>query len=167
MGQLTPPATIADFKSQFTRDFVYGPGLDAVRDSDIQSALNTASSVYNPDLFDLTQVGVSPNFTSEAMIAYLYASAHFMVTSLQSVGGASKFGKGVSTQGEGNITNKGVGGVSVAMGYPSVITESPILFQFAKTTYGQAYLQILMTKLVGNVGAVLGEVTGLQSNPLV
>ena len=157
MGQLTPPATISDFQAQFTRDFVYGSGLETVRDADIQAALNMASSVFNPALFDTTPVGVLPNITSEAMICYLNASAHFLVTSLQAIGGLGKVGKGVFSQGEGNITNKGVGGVSVALDYPSSITDSPVLFQFAKTTYGQAYLQVLSTKLVGNVGAVLGE----------
>lgn len=167
MGQLNPPATVADFKAQFTRDFVYGAGLATVRDSDIQNALNIASGVFNPDLFDTTQIGVTPNFTSEAMIAYLNASAHFMVTALQAVGGLGKIGKGVFSQGEGNVTNKGVGGVTVGFGWPAIITSSPVLFQFAKTTYGQAYLQVLMTRLVGNVGAVLGEVTGDPNVPSI
>lgn len=165
MGQLNPPATVADFKAQFTRDFVYGAGLETVRDSDIQSSLNTASSVFNPALFDVTQVGISPNFTSEAMIAYLNASAHFLVTSLQAVGGLGKVGRGVFSQGEGNVTGKGVGGVSVNFEWPATITDSPILFQFVKTTYGQAYLQVLMTKLVGNMGAVYGELSNVQSTP--
>lgn len=165
MGQLTPPVSVSDFKAQFSRDFIYGPGLDAVRDSDIQSALNIASSVFNPCLFDTTPVGVIPNLTSEAIICYCNAAAHFLVTSLQAVGGLGKFGKGVFSQGEGNVTNKNVGGVSVALSYPSSITDSPVLFQFAKTTYGQAYLQVLSVKLVGNVGAVFGETAGLPNVP--
>lgn len=165
MGQLTPPATVADFKAQFTRDFVYGPGLETVRDSDIQNALNGASSVFNPELFDTTPIGIIPLITSEAMISYLNASAHIMVTALQAVGGLGKVGKGVFSQGEGNITSKGVGGVNIGLEYPPAITDSPILFQFAKTTYGQAYLQVLATKLVGNVSAVVGEVTGLPNVP--
>lgn len=165
MGQLTPPATVADFKAQFTRDFVYGPGLEFVRDSDIQNALNAASSIFNPCLFDTTPVGVTPLITSEAMICYLNASAHLMVTSLQAAGGLGKTGKGPFSQGEGNVSSKSVGAVSVSMEYPSAITDSPVLFQFAKTTYGQAYLQVLATKLVGNVGAVLGEVTGAPNVP--
>lgn len=169
MGQLNPPATVVQFKTMFTRDFIYGPGLDAVRDVDIQNALNMTDGVYNPCLFSLVPVGVPPNLTSEALIAYLNASAHFLVTSLQATGGlgANRVGGGVFTQGEGNITNKSVGGVSVGFSWPSVITDSPILFQFAKTSYGQAYLQVLMTKLVGNVSAVLGEVTGAPNVPFL
>lgn len=169
MGQLTPPATVANFKAQFTRDFVYGTGLEAVRDVDIQGALNIASSLFNPCLFDLTPIGVTPNITSEALICYLNAAAHFLVTSLQAVGGlgAVRLGGGVFSQGEGNITGKSVGGVNVSFSWPSSITDSPVLFQFAKTAYGQAYLQVLATKLVGNVGAVLGEVTPGMDNPLI
>lgn len=165
MGQLTPPATIANFKTQFTRDFVYGAGLETVRDSDIQNGLNGASSMFNPALFDLTPIGVTPNFTSEAMIAYLNLSAHIMVTALQGVGGLGKKGGGLNSQGEGTVGNKSVGGVSIGFVWPSVIVDSPILFQLSKTTYGQAYLQVLMTKLVGNVGAVLGETEGEPNVP--
>ncbi len=160
MGTLNPPATIAQFESQFSRDFVYGPGLDSVRPVDVQNALNTASSVFNPALFSTAPIGVPPNLTSESLICYLNASAHFLVTSIQGVGGLGKKGGGVNSQGEGVVSQKGVGGVSVGFSWPATITDSAVLFQFTKTTYGQAYLQVLMTKLVGNVGVVLGETTG-------
>ncbi len=167
MGQLTPPASVTNFKNQFVRDFVYGPGLDTVTDKDIQNALNSASSVFNPGLFSTEAIGVAPDLTSEAMISYLNASAHFLVTSLQAAGGLGKKGRGVYSQGEGMMSSKSVGGVSASFSWPSVITDSPILFQFSKTTYGQSYLQVLMTKLVGNVGAVLGEVADLEDNFLI
>lgn len=157
MGQLNPPATVAQFKAMFVRDFTYGPGKDAVMDSDIQSALNMTSGVFNPALFSTAPIGVPPNLTSESLICYLNASAHFMVLSLQAVGGLGKQGKGVSSQGEGIVGNKGVGGVSVGYVWPSTVTDNAFLFQFTKTSYGQAYLQVLMTRLVGNVGAVWGE----------
>lgn len=165
MGQLTPPASIDNFKNQFTRDFLYGPGLDRVRDLDIQNALNSASSVFNPVLFSTAPIGVPPNMTSEAMISYLNASAHFLVTSLQAVGGLGQKGRGVTSQGEGIITGKGAGGVNINFAWPPVITDSPVLFQFTKTTYGQAYLQVLMTKLVGNVSAVAGEIANTPNVP--
>lgn len=165
MGQLTPPANVADFKAQFTRDFPYGDGIESVRDVDIQSALNMASSVFNPCLFDTSPIGVPPLITSEALMSYLNAAAHFLVTSIQAVGGLGKVGRGVFSQGEGIIGSKGVGGVNVGYVWPSTITDSAVLFQLTKTTYGQAYLQVLMTKLVGNVSAVLGETTGLPNVP--
>lgn len=162
MGQLNPPATVAQFEAQFTRDFRYGPGIDAVRPVDIQNALNATSSVFNPALFSTSPIGLAPNITSEALICYLNASAHFLVTALQGVGGLGKKGGGLNSQGEGIVSSKSVGGVSVSFSWPAIITESAVLFQFTKTTYGQAYLQVLMTRLVGNVGAVFGEETGFQ-----
>lgn len=155
MGQLTPPATVNDFKAQFTRDFKYGAGLEFVRDVDIQSGLNFASTVYNPSLFDTSPVGG----TSEAMLAYLYASAHFLVIALQAAGGLSAVSRyqGPNSQGDGVITSKGVGGVNIGYTWPSLITDNPALYQFTKTSYGQSYLQILTLKLVGNVQVVAGE----------
>lgn len=160
MGQLNPPASVAQFEAFFSRDFVYGPGIDSVRPVDIQNALNVASSVFNPTLFSTAPIGVPPNLTSEALVAYLYCSAHFLVTGLQGVGGLGKVGKGLLSQGEGVVGSKGVGGVSVGYVWPSFITESGALFQLTKTVYGQLYLQVLMPRLVGNVGAVIGEVAG-------
>lgn len=164
MSTLNPPATVANFESMFSRDFSYGPGLDKVRPVDIQNALNMASGMFNPALFSTAPIGVPPNLTSEALMAYLNCSAHFLVTALQGVGGLGKIGGGLNSQGEGIVGNKAVGGVSVGFVWPSMITSSPALFQFTKTIYGQAYLQILMPRLVGNVGLVFGEQTGFQSN---
>ena len=165
MGQLTPPVLISDFKTLFTRDFQYGPGIEAVRDVDIQNSLNMASALFNADLFDLTLVGISPNQTSEAKMAYLYVSAHILVSSIQSVGGLGKSGKGVFSQGEGMITGKGAGGININFAWPAMITDSPLLFQFTKTAYGCKYLDLLTPKLVGNVGAIYGEVTGQPNIP--
>lgn len=167
MGQLHPPATILQFKNQFSRDFVYGPGLEAVRDVDIQNGLNAANSLFNPDLFDTSLIGIAPDQTSEALICYLNASAHFMVLALQAAGGLGIVGRGVFSSGEGPISNKSVGGVSVTFAWPSSITDNPALFQFMQTKYGMAYLQVLVTRLVGNVGAVMGEMTPVQSVPII
>lgn len=163
MGQLTPPALVVDFQAQFTRDFKYGPGLEAVRDPDIQNALNFASTVFNPALFDTTPIGD----TSEAKMAYLYASAHFLVMALQAAGGLSAVnrGLGVNSQGDGIVSSKSVGGVSVTFAWPSVVIDNPALYQFTKTSYGQMYLQILVLKLVGNVGLVSGQTQMFENNP--
>lgn len=165
MGQLTPPATIAQFEAYFSRDFVYGPGLDKVRPVDIQNALNFASGVFNPALFSTTPIGISPNLTSEALMCYLNLAAHFLVLSLQAVGGLGSLHRGVLSQGEGIVSSKSVGGVSISFIWPSVVIDNPVLFQLTKTSYGEAYLQVLVTRLVGNVSAVLGEVTGPQDVP--
>lgn len=46
------PPTIAQFKAQFPRDFPYGPGTEAVQDTDIQAALNLGQGIFNPRLFN-------------------------------------------------------------------------------------------------------------------
>ncbi len=157
----TPPATIAAFKAQFARDFTYGDGPTAVMDRDIQNGLNTANSLFNPELFDTTLIGVAPLQTSDSLLAYLNCAAHFMVLSLQAVGGLSvKVGAGspgLLSQGEGAISSKGGGGLNISYSWPSVVTDSAALFQFTKTAYGLVYLQMLTPRLVGNVGAVAGE----------
>lgn len=162
MGQLTPPAVPADFKLQFPRDFKYGTGLETVRDLDIQSALNFANSVFNPELFETVAL---PGGTSEAKIAYLYATAHFLVTALQAAGGLSAVSRfqGPNSQGDGVITNKSVGGVSIGYQWPAMIVENPALYGLTKTSYGQSYLQMLMPRLVGNVSIVAGETIASQN----
>ena len=155
MGQPTPPLVVADFKAFFTRDFVYGTGLEKVRDADIQKGLNLASTIFNPCLFDTTDVGGG---ATEANMAYLYASAHFLVLDLRAAGGLTKknLGKGARAQGEGPLGSASVSGVSTSYVWPSRVTDNATLFQLTKTPYGQAYLQILTPKLVGNVALVLG-----------
>lgn len=169
MGQTTPPATVADFQTQFPRDFKYGSGLETVRDVDIQAALNFASTVFNPSLFDTTLVGLTGQETSEALMCYLNASAHFLVLSLQAAGGLAAVSRyqGPNSQGDGIITNKSVGGVSIGYEWPALVIDNPALFQFTKTAYGQAYLQVLVLKLVGNVSVVAGPnaQTAMLNNP--
>lgn len=155
MGQPTPPLTVDDFKAQFTRDFLYGSGLDKVRDADITSGLALASTVFNPDLFDTTEV----HGTSEAKLAYLYASAHFLVLSLRSAGGLApqNKGRGARAQGEGPIGNASVAGVNAGYVWPSRVVDNAMLFQFTKTPYGQTFLQMLMPKLVGGMAVGAGN----------
>ena len=156
----TPTATVASFKAQFFRDFTYGDGPTTVMDRDIQNGLNAAASMFNPGLFDTTLLGAAPNQTSESLRSYLNCAAHFMVQAIQAVGGLSiKMGAGspgLMSQGEGTITNKSGGGLNASYSWPD-IDKSPTLFQFTKTAYGLAYLQVLMPKLVGNVGTAAGE----------
>lgn len=170
MGQPLPPATVAAFKGLFIRDFKYGDGPTTVMDRDIQNSLNTASSMFNPALFETTLLGVPPNQTSESLNAYLYLTAHFLVTSLQAVGGLSAIAgagsPGLRSSGEGIIGSKSAGGLSVSYVWPSTVTDSAALFQLTKTQYGQTYLQILLPRLVGNVAAVIGETAQSSDFPI-
>lgn len=128
---------------------------------DIANALNTATSLFNPALFSTQLIGTPPMQTSESLNAYLYLTAHFLVTSLQAVGGlALKAGAGspgLHSQGEGIVSSKGGGGLNISFSWPALVTDSPVLFQLTKTSYGLMYLQILVPKLVGNVGVAHGE----------
>jgi len=163
MYPCTPAATVDAFKFQFARDFTYGPGLDAVRDQDIQNGFNMAVSVFNPSLFSTALVGAVPNQTSESLQAFLYASAHFVVASIQNAGGLAGKGSspkgptsGVFSQGEGIMTNKSAGGLSVGMSWPAFIQDNGALFQFSTTKSGVQYIQMLILKLVGNVAIAGG-----------
>ncbi len=138
---MTQPADIADFKDQFDRDFVFGTGKETVRDTDITKAFNMADMVFNAALW---------TSDAEAMIAYLYASAHILVINIQDAGGlGGGAGGGVDSYGGGIIQNKSVGQVSVAYQLPTSLVENPILTQFMRTGYGQQYLQMLTPRLVG------------------
>lgn len=149
MGQLTPPVTIAEFKDRFDRDFDYGAGTDQVRDKDITRSLTEASSCFNPCLWTTTP---------EGRLAYLQATAHFLVLSIQAAGGLSgtNQGQGVNSRGGGVIQSKSVGAVSVAYVMPDFVAQSPILSQFMRTDYGQKYLQMLTPFLVGHVSIAEG-----------
>jgi hypothetical protein len=163
MYPCTPAPTVAAFQFQFSRDFSYGPGLDAVRDQDIQNGFNMATAVFNPALFSTAPIGAVPNQTSESLQAFLYASAHFVVASIQAAGGLAGKGTGAKgpaqgalSQGEGIMNNKSAGGVSAGFEWPSFIKDNAALFQFSTTKYGVQYLQMLAFKLVGNVAIAGG-----------
>ncbi len=140
------PATVADFKARFVRDFRYGSGLETVRDADIQSALNEARSVFNPSLWT----------TDETIPAYLYASAHFLVLNLQMAGGLGSSPKGANNHGGGATASKSVGQVSINYAIAERFQNDPILSQFLRTDYGQRYLQMASSRLVGPGSVVCG-----------
>ncbi len=148
------PPSVSDFKTLFTRDFVYGGttgGLDTVLDSDIQRGITEAQMVFNSGLWASL---------SDANLACCYVAAHFMVLNIQGAGGLAvkNRGLGVQSKGGGTIESKGVGSVNVGFAVPNYVRESPILSQFMRTDYGQFYLQLLTPRLVGNIAVVSGSV---------
>jgi hypothetical protein len=161
-----PPA-VADFKTKFAREFVYGTGLDAVTDNDIQRGLDEAGdgSLYSISNFD--------NPTQQAN-AYLYLAAHLMVVNIQGAGGLSAIprGRGVRNIGEGIQVSKGVGQANVAyMPVPDRVASSPTLLYLFQTTFGQRYMQMVAPRLIGNVQMVAGydDISGesvTQQNPV-
>lgn len=158
---MTPPVDVADFKTQFNREFVYGDRKDQVMDSDINRALGDTSIVFNPCLW------VDDN---EQNIAYLYASAHFLVLNLQNAGGLSieNNSAGLNAKGTGPVIGKSVGQVSLQYLFPDWVINSPILSGFLTTAFGQRYLQLLTPRCVGAGYVVDGfnENAGLGENKL-
>lgn len=152
------PPSVADFKSQFRREFVYGDGLNAVEDSDISRALNEAGLMFNPCLWDsTTAVGTS----SESGIAYMYLSAHLMVLNIQQMAGglsAIPRGKGVRNSAEGVVVASGVGAAHVTYQIPPArVADNAVLMDLFRTTFGQRYLAMMEPRLIGNVAVVSGR----------
>lgn len=145
----TPAASVADFKAFFVRDFNYGATPDLVMDADVTKALATAASVFNDALWADAAERATP---------FLYASAHYLVLSLQAAGGLSavNLSRGAKNHGGGTIQTKSVGSVSVAFALSESLTNDPILSQFQSTDYGRIYLGMLAPRLVGNVDVVAG-----------
>lgn len=146
---MTPPAVVADFKAQFTREFVYGVTKDKVMDADITRGLNEAMSVFNSGLWA---------DDDERKTVFLYASAHFMVLNLQAAGGLfiQGLGLGVQSRGTGVIQSKSVGQVTIAYVLPESLTGDAILSGFMRTDFGLRYLQVLVPRLVGQCYTVEG-----------
>lgn len=145
----TPPATAADFKKRFARDFKFGDGLDRVTDDDIARAMSDAMTVFNPGLFSV----------ADGWVGFLNVAAHYVVVNIQAVGGldAKPDGLGVENQAQGLIAGKSVNGVNVSLvDPPDWIKRIPLLYQLWITDYGRKYVTMLQPKLVGNVHAVRG-----------
>jgi Protein of unknown function (DUF4054) len=158
--------TIDAFKAQFPEDFPYGLGSGAVTPADVQLALNLVASgaYFNPALFQteplaaLSSTASVPAPTEQSM-AFLYCAAHFLYLNVKTRGGlkAPGFRGGLSSGPQGVLSNKSVGGVSVSYEWPEGVKDDPMLFQFTRSPYGEMYLQLLVPKLVGNIGLVAGE----------
>lgn len=143
---MTAP-TVSEFKSYFTREFPYAPSdssdrKDLVTDADITRALNETALMFDEKLWA---------DANEIKIAYLLASAHFLSVNIQDAGGlaAENAGAGLKSTGGAAVQQKSVGNVSLAYALPESITQHPFLSQFMRTGYGQRYLQLVSTRMVG------------------
>lgn len=152
------PPIVSDFQAQFSREFIYGTGLDSVTNNDIIRALNEAGIMFNPCLWDTTTpIGTS----SEGGIAYMYLAAHLMVLNIQQMAGglsAIQRGKGVRNSAEGVAVSSGIGAASVTYQVPPPrVAENAILMDFFRTTFGQRYMAMIEPRLIGNVVTVSGR----------
>ena len=134
--------SIAQFKSQFVRDFMYGtnPGT-SVLDSDISYAFTFTNININPGLF--------PDQTTYSL-AYNLLSAHYLVMNLRSSS------QGINGQYNFLQAGKGVGAVNESFSIPQRILDDPYWSMLTKTNYGSLYLQILLPQLAGQIYSVIG-----------
>lgn len=133
--------TVAQFKTQFSRDFPYGASSNSVMDSDITTALTSASFMVNEGLFS-----DEPSF----QFAYNYLAAHYLVTNIKN-----------STQGLGGSfswleSSKSVGAVSQSFAIPEDILKHPVLAMISKTGYGATYLSLVLPLTYGQVAIAGG-----------
>lgn len=153
---ITPQdVTVDDFKTWFSRDFLYEtpagsviarPGCpnNYVRDADIEKAFIEAQQVFNPALFSTDQ---------QLRVPYYYLTAHYLVNDLQTSA------QGIASTPYSMVTSRTVGSVSEAYQIPEWMIKDPILSAFATTRYGQKYISIIKPLLIGNVALAYGWTT--------
>ncbi len=145
MSGYTNPS-INDFKNYFDRDFVFGPGIEMVRDTDISNCFIDCNAMVNPALFS-----EQANFS----VGYLNLAAHFLVMKLRTAG--SK--QGLNSQYSWMQVGKSVGGVSESLQIPERIMENAELAMLSQTGYGAKYLLLILPYLVGQIFTVCGATT--------
>lgn len=134
--------TVAEFKTQFTRDFPFGTNAKtSILDSDISSAFIFANPNINPALFP-DQVTYS--------LGYNLLAAHFLVLNLRSSS------QGISGQYNFLQSGKGVGPMSESFAIPQRILDNPYLAMYCKTNYGTMYVQMVLPYLSGQMITVCG-----------
>lgn len=135
--------TIANFKTQFFRDFPYGTDQNvAVLDQDILNAFNQCDITINAQLW--------PN-QSAYNYGYLLLAAHYLVLALR----ASS--QGLNGQYNWAQNSKAVGSVNEAFQIPQRLIDNPDFMAYAKTNYGAQYLNILWPYLCGQMFSVAGR----------
>lgn len=142
--QKTYPITVEEFKDYFDRDFPYSSNpddLEGIRDKDILKAFGEASLVFNPAFFACDK---------DKKLGFLYLAAHYLVVDI------NNSSQGLSSNFAGFLTNKSVGSVSVGKTLPDWIMASPIYSEIALDGYGNKYLSLIITQMVGNVVVVKG-----------
>lgn len=142
-----PPATVADFKTRFDRDFLFGGGLDSIRDADISNAIAASRSLYNSRLWA---------DDDERKTVFLLLVAHYVYVLAQAAGGLSLTKGGLTSTSEGLVVSRSVGPVSETYDYPERVRNSLVLSQLLKSPYGQLYLQAVTPRLVGGMMIVPG-----------
>jgi len=134
--------SVADFKSQFVRDFKYGtdPTTD-ILDSDITYGFVMTNININQELF---------SDQGSYTLGYNLMSAHFLVMNLRSSS------QGFNGQYNFLQNSKGVGSVNESFSIPDRIMANPYWAMLTKTNYGAMFLQLVLPNLCGQLFSVAG-----------
>lgn len=144
---IVSPISTTSFKTYFDRDFIFGTGMNTVRDADITRAINLTLGMHNPGLWDNT---------SQATDIFYLLSAHYLVKIIDSCGGLIH-GNGIKSTASGAILSKSAGPLSVSFSFPDKLSNDPILSDFLLTGYGKTFLSLVMPRLIGNVQTVTSD----------
>ena len=129
--------SVADFQTQFTRDFPYGtdPG-DDVLDSDITYAFCMVNMNINQALF---------SDQGSYSLGYNLLAAHYLVLNLRSSS------QGMNGQYNFLQASKGAGPVNESFSIPQRILDNPTFSMLTKTNYGAQFLQLILPQLAGQM----------------
>lgn len=155
------PPTIAQFKSQFPRDWPYGAGTDKVQDADIQNAINEGFGLFNPRIWNNTIPSFTATITGNTVMGSPTISALSSVAGLlpgQSIGGS-----GIPAA----TTILLVGASSIVISANATITASAVILTVGGVSgytsseatiaynYLTAHLLVLSLQNSGGLGAPL------------
>lgn len=134
--------TIAQFKTQFTRDFPYGTDpLISILDQDIANAFNYVNVNFSQDFWaDQTSF----------YLGYNLLAAHFLVLNIR------QSSQGILGQYNFNESSKSAGSVSQAFSIPQRILDNPEFAMLTKTNYGAQFLFLILPQLAGQMFNAFG-----------
>lgn len=134
--------SVAQFQSQFTRDFPFGTDPSTqVLDSDVTYAFTFVNVNINQALF-----ADQGSYT----LGYNLLAAHYLVMNLR----ASS--QGINGQFNFLQASKGVGSVSEAFSIPQRILDNPDWAILCKTNYGAMFIQLIIPQLAGQMYIAYG-----------
>jgi hypothetical protein len=124
-----------------SNNWVETPDENYVLDEDIEKAFKEAELVFNESLF---------SDEDSQRLAFLYLTAHYLIIDLNAA-----FNQGQSGA-PGTVNSRSVGNVSESYTIPKWMTDNELLAPFALTPYGQKYISLLRSRLVGNAITIQG-----------
>jgi len=133
-----PPVPATD---PLTWEAVSVNSANYVLDTDIQKAMNQGLNNVNDEIFENDTVLTD---------AFYYCCAHFLVMDIRMAEA------GLDSRGEGIISSKSVGSVSVSFSLPEAFSKDPQWGYFAQTQYGQKYLSYVFPRVTGRPGVASG-----------